>query len=265
VRMAENEIKALNESLEKKVEERTSELKEANKELEAFSYSVSHDMRNPLQIINGYASILMAKYKENLNTDAKDLLQKIKTSTKQMGQLIEDLLNFSRSGRQTLTITEVDMAGLVKGIVKDMEHVFTNSNVKVTIHNINNAWCDPNLIKQVWINLISNAIKYSGKKKQPLVEINSSGLNGETVFYVKDNGAGFSMEHANELFGVFKRLHEQTEFEGSGVGLAIVHRIISKHGGRIWAKAKEGEGATFYFTLPNSPKHFEASQVDSVK
>lgn len=249
IKLAENEIKLLNESLERKIAERTAELTDANRDLEAFNYSISHDLRNPIQVINGFASIMLTKYKKDLNDDAQDLLRQIKSYTKQMGQLLNDLLNFSHSGRQLPMVNETNMNQLVKEVIGDLEKMYGTINAKLMLGELANAYCDSGLTKQVWINLISNAIKYSSKQDAPVIEIGCTRLNDEIVYYVKDNGAGFSMEHAGQLFQVFNRLHTAQEFEGSGVGLAIVHRIVSKHGGRIWAESSEGNGAAFYFTL----------------
>jgi PAS domain S-box-containing protein len=251
VKLAENEIKLLNESLEKKIMERTTELMEANRDLEAFNFSISHDLNNPLQVINGFASIILRKHNDKLNEDAKDLLKQIKGYTKQMGQLIHDLLNFSHLGRQLLEVNEINMYELVNEVIRNLENRYRNVNTKFIIGEIDNAICDGGLIQQVWVNLISNAIKYSSKQDMPIIEIGSKKINEDIVYYVKDNGAGFSIEHADKLFKAFNRLHTAQEFEGSGVGLAIVHRIILKHGGRIWAEASVGNGAAFYFTLPN--------------
>jgi PAS domain S-box-containing protein len=230
----------------KKAEE---QIKETNKELEAFSYSVSHDLRAPLRAINGFSDILAQKYGETLNPEAKRLLGVIKTNAIRMGNLIDDLLAFSRTGRKEVSLSLTDMQSLVYSAINEL---CQNENEKMklfTLKQLPPAQCDMQLIRQVWINLISNAIKYSSKKEKPEIEIGATEKNGELIYYIKDNGAGFDMEYADKLFGVFQRLHSQQEFEGNGVGLALVQRIITKHKGRMWAEAALDKGATFYFTL----------------
>lgn len=250
VKLAEQEIKQLNESLEKKIEERTAQLTELNKELETFSYSVSHDLRSPLKIINGYTSILSKKYSQALDTDGKELLEEVKKYSLRMARMIDDVLQFSRTGRVNLSVKTVDMNAIVAIVLQELDANTSNQDKKITVHHLPEARCDVQLIKQVWINLLSNALKYTGKTEFPEIEIGSTINNTETVYYVKDNGVGFNMKYAQKLFGVFQRLHRIDEFDGTGVGLAIAHRIITKHGGRIWAEAEENKGATFYFTLP---------------
>ena len=168
-----------------------------------------------------------------------------------MGLLIDDLLAFSRLGRKEVKTSRIDMEELVKDVISEIEHS-TQHHAEVKIHDLIDAFADISLLRQVWINLISNGIKYSGKKENPVVEIGSYIENSEVVYYVKDNGSGFDMKYAGKLFGVFQRLHNPADFEGTGIGLAIVQRIVTKHGGRVWADAKENEGATFFFTLPEN-------------
>jgi light-regulated signal transduction histidine kinase (bacteriophytochrome) len=184
-----------------------------------------------------------------LDKDEKDNLQAIIANARQMGQLIDNLLDFSRLGKTAIAKNPVNMTQVVANVVNEIKSSVPDSNAEINIQKMQQAECDPVLIKQVWVNLVSNAFKYSRKKEKPVIEIGSQGQNGSQVFYIKDNGAGFDMEHSQKLFGVFQRLHKVAEYEGTGVGLALVHRIITKHGGKIWADAKMNEGATFYFTL----------------
>lgn len=220
-----------------------------NQELEAFTYSVSHDLRSPLRAINGYAEILQEDYQAQFNDEANRLLQNIKQNAIKMGNLIDDLLAFSKLGRQEIEKEEVDLNELLETIIIELNK---NQPHKTTIKytTLHKVKADYNLLYQVIFNLVSNGIKYSSKGENPEVEINSEEKNGEIILSVKDNGAGFDMKYADKLFGVFQRLHSQEEFEGTGVGLAIVHRVITKHKGRVWAEGKINEGATFHISLP---------------
>lgn len=235
--------------IEKKVAERTVELREANHDLDSFAYSVSHDLRGPLQVIKSYSSLLSKKYSSALDDDAKELLDGIMAYSNHMSLIMDNLLNLSRLGKVTISKAEVDMHKLVHGVLADLTPVWENANAKIRLLNLSPTLCDAGLVKQVWINLISNALKYSMNKEKPEIEIGIIEQRSELVYYIKDNGVGFNMKYADKLFGLFQRLHNNSEFEGTGVGLNIVYRIVSKHGGRIWAEAKENEGATFYFTL----------------
>lgn len=246
---AEEKIAAFNESLERKVKERTIELIQANQELESFSYTVSHDLQAPLRATIGFAKILLSDYKQQLDEEGQRFLQIICDSSTRMSCLIHDLLEFSKLGKEELTKKHVDMNYILHGVLDEIRFTTAERPFKFIVNDAPEACCDPHLIKQVWFNLVGNAVKYSGKKEAPQIEIGSYKQNNETVYYVKDNGAGFDMKYADKLFGVFKRMHNYEEFEGTGVGLATVHRIITRHGGRIWANAKPGEGATFCFTL----------------
>jgi PAS domain S-box-containing protein len=219
-----------------------------NKELEAFSYSVSHDLRAPLRAINGYAEILNEDYGAKLDDEGKRIIEIIRDNATRMGTLIDDLLSFSRLGRKEIQMTEIDMNELVDEVMVELNKLMTH-HAKIKIGKLHQAKADYGLLRQVMFNLISNAVKYSSKKKSPIVEISSEEKNGEIIFSVKDNGAGFDMQYADKLFGVFQRLHSQDEFEGTGVGLAIVQRIISRHKGRSWAEGKVNEGAVFYFSI----------------
>lgn len=246
------ELKRLNESLEMKIKERTSELEQAIKEMEAFSYSVSHDLRAPLRIINGYAKLLSNEYGDKFDKDSTEFMTAIIDNTKYMGRLIDDLLNLSRLGREAINTSRVDMTALTTVVLHEMRMEDKTIGANIKIHDLKPCVCDQMLIRQVWINLISNAIKYSRKKENPQIEIGSYEKGNSTVYYVKDNGAGFDMKFAAKLFGVFIRLHDRSEFDGTGVGLALVHRIVTKHGGKVWANGKVNEGAVFYFSLPNA-------------
>jgi PAS domain S-box-containing protein len=244
----ESEILSLNAGLEKKVSERTAQLEAVNKELEAFSYSVSHDLRAPLRIIDGFATILV----EDATGLDERMMRNVKTiarNANRMSQLIDDLLNFSRLGRTQIKVADVDMRIIVEQVLEEFQSADMIKNTKIHVHDIESARGDSSLIKQVWVNLLSNAIKYSSKKENAIVEVGMVSNSRTPTWYVKDNGAGFSMEYSSKLFGVFQRLHKQDEFEGTGVGLALVQRIISRHGGNVWAESILNEGATFYFTL----------------
>lgn len=245
---AELKLAAFNEELEMKVKERTAELTEANRELEAFNYTVSHDLQAPLRATCGFAKILLNDYKDKLGTDGEHILNIINDSSMRMSQLIRDLLEFAKLGKAEMVKKAVDMDTLVRVVVDEVRFNTGYTSFKTSIGNIDEAYGDSHLLKQVWVNLIGNAVKYSSKCTEPVIEIGSKLLNGETVYFVKDNGAGFDMKFAGKLFTVFKRMHNSEEFEGTGVGLATVHRIITRHGGRIWAESAPGQGATFYFT-----------------
>jgi signal transduction histidine kinase len=244
------EINKLNDLLEQKVLERTEQLETVNKELEAFTYTVSHDLRAPLRAVNGYAEMLNEDYGSILDQEGKRIIATISESAAKMGTLIDELLAFSQLGRKELKKTAVDMKALADGVVDELRHSLKHT-AQIHVKALPMVRADYGLIHQVMMNLVSNAVKYTSKKSHPTVEIASEAGDGEVVISVRDNGAGFDMRYADKLFGVFQRLHSQEEFEGSGVGLAIVHRIVARHGGRVWAEAKVDQGATFYFTLPN--------------
>ncbi|MBA4196272.1 MAG: hypothetical protein C0459_01840 [Chitinophaga sp.] len=242
-------IEELNEGLEIKVAERTEQLENVNKELEAFSYSVSHDLRAPLRIIDGYSEILLEEYERVINEEGKRLINVIRTNTKRMGVLIDELLNLSRLGKKEMKIADINMESLINSSIKELLPD-ASPKINIQIGTIENAACDAILIRQVWINLLSNAIKYSSKKEKQEIFISSYINDNNVVYTVKDNGAGFNMQYVNKLFGVFQRLHKVSDFEGTGIGLALVKRIIHKHGGNIWAESELDKGAIFYFSLP---------------
>lgn len=224
------------------------ELKNINKELEAFSYSVSHDLRAPLRAVSGFTQILKEDYGQKLDDEGKRIIETINYNATKMGTLIDDLLAFSKLGRKEVRKTEIDMNELTEGVLFDLSKSIKHC-AEIKIGKLHKVTADYSLLRQVMFNLISNAVKYSSRKENPFVEIVSEENNGEIIFSVKDNGAGFDMKYYDKLFGVFQRLHNQKEFEGVGVGLAIVQRVITKHGGKVWAEGKVNEGAVFNFSL----------------
>ena len=236
--------------LESRVEERTLQLANVNKELEAFSYSVSHDLRTPLRAINGYSIMLKEDYESTLDSEGKRIIRNIINNAKMMGQLIDDLLAFSRLGKKELVPALVDMQSLAQVTVSELIQHEPESKYQIEIGVLPPASGDEVMIKQVMVNLVGNAIKYSSKKAHPLIEIGAKQEETRTIYYVRDNGAGFDMAYSSKLFGVFQRLHSQEDFEGTGVGLALVKRIIDKHNGEVWAEGHEDVGATFYFSMP---------------
>jgi signal transduction histidine kinase/ligand-binding sensor domain-containing protein len=239
------EIQAMNEE----IASQNDQLQEMVKELEAFSYSVSHDLRAPLRSVIGYLKILEEDLGENLNKVPRQTLGIIERNALKMNNLIDDLLEFSKLTRQELRKSEIDTEKLVRELLAEIDTTASHK-AKIILNTLPQIRADSKLIEQVWVNLISNAIKYSAKKENPVIEIGSYQENGRVVFYVKDNGVGFNMKYADKLFGVFQRLHKAEDFAGTGVGLALVQRIVNKHGGSVWAEAKINEGATFYFSLP---------------
>ena len=228
---------------------------EANKELEAFTYSVSHDLRAPLRSIDGYSKILQEDYSSTLDREANRLLQIIRNNAHRMGHLIDDLLDFSRMGRKELDRTIVDMNALVGHVRQELVSQEVNRKIEFTVKPLKEVQGDLSMMRQVWINLISNALKYSRKQQVSRIEIGCKNEDHHIVYYIQDNGVGFDMKYSDKLFGVFQRLHKIEEFDGTGVGLALVHRIVLRHGGKIWAEAHLNEGATFFFFIPSQIPH----------
>jgi len=251
-KMAEKEIKKMNETLEGKVIERTDQLNATIKELEAFSYSVSHDLRAPLRHIGGFIGLMIKNNSSQLDETGLRYLNIISESSNEMGNLIDALLTFSRLGRTELERTKIDTKSLVKHVLKTFDDELANRNVEINISELPDVKGDENLITQVWINLISNALKYSRNKDKAVIDIAGKIENGETIFQIKDNGAGFDMRYADKLFGVFQRLHKAKDFEGIGIGLANINRIIIRHGGKCWAESEVDKGAIFSFSIPNN-------------
>ena len=241
------QIRALNDNLETRVRERTNELERANRALDAFAYSISHDLRAPLRAIHGFAGIVANNEAGALSPDSRQLLERVLANARRMEEMVDDLLRVSRTGRGGLKCEPVDLGTLVALVVANQRSAYPQTQVLAeALPTVN---CDRGLVLEIFENLIGNAFKYSGKKAAPRIEIGATALDGETVIHVRDNGAGFDMRYADKLFAVFRRLHSSSEFPGTGVGLAIVKRIVELHGGRIWAEAVPDAGASFYFTL----------------
>ncbi|MCA1761267.1 MAG: GHKL domain-containing protein, partial [Bacteroidales bacterium] len=253
-KMAEESLRKLTGELEQRVIERTKELEALNKELETFSYSVSHDLRAPLRHINGYVDMLNNKFRADLPEKAQYYLTTVSNATSQMGKLIDDLMQLSRTGRQEVRKAKIEMNALVKEVVESIKQDAGKREITWKVQKLPQVPGDYSLLKLVWTNLLDNAVKYTRNTKNAEISIGFKEEDKNFMFYIRDNGVGFNMKYAHKLFGVFQRLHSQAEFEGTGIGLANVQRIIHKHNGRVWAEAEPGKGATFFFSLPKNRK-----------
>ena len=247
---AEEELRTLNIELEQRVSERTAQLENVNQELEAFSYSVSHDLRAPLRAITGFSNLLIDDHGNDLNNEARRKLNVIVGESQRMGLLIDDLLAFSRLSRKLMQATELNMTELAQSTYESLTQQHQGAPAEFHLACLPRGNGDPVLLGQVWINLLSNALKFSANREKPVIEVNAISDEKEHIYFVRDNGAGFDPRYQSKLFEVFQRLHDASEFPGTGVGLALVRRIVSRHGGRVWAESKPDAGATFYFTLP---------------
>ena len=246
---AEAEIRALNLELEGRVRERTAQLEAANRELEAFSYSVSHDLRAPLRGIDGWTLAFLEDYAHGLDDQGRTYLERVRTETQHMGQLIDDMLSLSRVGRAEMQREPVDLTAMARAIIGRLRETGPERLVEFVIQEGLTAVGDPQLLEIALSNLLDNAWKFTGKRPGGVIEFGRMQLEGQPVFFVRDNGAGFDLAYADKLFGAFQRLHKASEFPGTGIGLATVQRILHRHGGRVWAEAAVDQGATFYFTL----------------
>jgi len=253
-KLAEEQVQRLNEELEFRVTERTKQLEIANKELEAFAYSVAHDLRAPLRAIDGFAHILLEDYENLLDKEGKRLCTVIYSESQQMGRLIDDLLTFSHINHTEMQMTLIDMKELVRSVFYQLSTPKSRERIDFQVGHLPETISDSTLIREVWLNLISNAIKFSSKRDRAVIEVGYLQEEDNNVYFIRDNGVGFEMRYAGKLFTIFWRLHTEKEFEGTGIGLAIVQRLIHRHGGKVWAESEVDKGATFYFTLPQKKR-----------
>lgn len=248
--LAMRRLRMENAALERSLRERAAELEAANKELDAFAFSISHDLRTPLRALTGFSRLLAERHGAQLSSAARELLGDVRRAAQRMDELIEDLLRFSRLGRQLLAKRGVDLGGLVREVLRELPAPPGAAQADVRLGELPEVVADPSLLRQVFSNLLSNALKFSSRRERPVVEVGCERRGSEHVFFVRDNGAGFDPQYATRLFGVFQRLHSQEQFPGTGVGLSLVQRIVHRHGGRVWAEGAPDQGATFRFTLP---------------
>jgi light-regulated signal transduction histidine kinase (bacteriophytochrome) len=252
-----SQLRGMNEALESRVRERTRELEIANKDLESFSYSVSHDLREPLRAVEGFCELFRSEFEASVPEPGRKLLERIWSGATRMNQLINDLLHFSRFSREPLNCLRVPLREIVLGIVAGLQERQGQSQVSVHVEELPDCYGDRSLLEQVLTNLLSNAFKFTAGRSAARVDVGSLRQGDRIVYYVRDNGVGFDMKYADKLFGVFQRLHSKDAFEGTGIGLSIVQRIIQRHGGSVWADSRPEEGATLYFSLPEQPRQAE--------
>lgn len=249
-KLAEDQIRKLNSELEQRVRDRTAQLELANKELEAFAFSVSHDLRAPLRAIDGFSRAVREDYGDKLDEQGKHFLEMLSDNATRMNKLIDDILSFSRMGRRDIPGMRLDLAELAQEVIAELRSTVPDRTIRFTVGALPQTRGDRVMIRQALVNLLSNAVKFTRPRSEPVIEVGRSTGRDENIYYVKDNGVGFDMRYADKLFGVFQRLHAQDEFDGTGIGLSIVKRIVQRHGGRVWAQAQVGAGATIFFTLP---------------